>query len=233
MVIVSSSVLVLSVVKELDLSPDKISSIADRNSWLNNVLVKWSWGWTLSCLLPTVFISTYHCSRWCRLLHLSRLAVAHCVWYTTTTMFVKLDDKIGSCSDDSSLTRRQCVQNNASWSGFDISGHIFLLSYCVYILTEETTALCRLTSCDARQLTSSSCNNSWSRTMAFSLQIYAGLQMLVWIFMILVTSLYHHTLLEKIFGEVFAILVWYISYICLYGSMPYLPPKPYTKSSLN
>ena len=219
---------VLSIVAWLDLSP-QWTFLSDKNNVVNSLLVKWSWGWSLLCLIPSVLItaSLYSGLQWREVVrHLSRLLVAHCVWFFTTQAFVSLDTAVGGCSDGSSRTRNKCLRQNSSWDGFDISGHVFLLTYCAYVLTEEVSGL-RL--------------EVWERfsghsqlpphlhttlsPLAHCLELFAAALMTVWVVMTIATSLYFHSVLEKLLGGGCGWLAWLLTYDWLYGKR-YMPRRP-------
>ena len=235
-------VLLLSVLASLELTP-YIPCFADKNNVFNSLLVKWSWGWSLLCLVPTVMItaSLYTGLRWKEVLgHLARLGVAHCMWFFVTKAFVVVDSAVGSCSDGSGQTRRECLQQKASWHGFDISGHVFLLTYCVYVLTEEVAGLRWEVwgkyeeHLQWQERTVNKLN--WVQELlpqmyrvcsplAHGLELFAAALMVIWIAMTITTSLYFHSLPEKALGGLFSILAWLLTYGWLYGR-PAMPLKP-------
>lgn len=234
--------LLLSCVAWLDLSPES-SWLSDKRNPVNSLLVKWSWGWSLLCLCPSVMLTAFLYSglQWRQVLrHFSRLLVAHCVWFSVTRAFVLLDSAVGTCSDVTHSTRSQCVEDGSSWVGFDISGHTFLLTYCVYVLTEEVSglrlevwaeydgalelehravnklggvvgALCRL--------------HALCSPLAHSLELFAAALMTVWVAMVIATSLYFHSMPEKLIGGLCSWLAWQLTYGWLYGKV-YMPTRP-------
>lgn len=174
------------------------------------------------------------------LLHLSRLVVAHCVWFSFTRAFVFLDNAVGSCSDSVSTTRSQCVLEDNSWSGFDISGHTFLLTYCVYVLTEEVSGLrwevwgqydgsleleYRAVNKLAGMITVLPRLHELSSPLAHSLELLAAALMTVWVTMLITTTLYFHSIPEKLLGGMCGWLSWQLTYGWLYGKA-YMPIRP-------
>ncbi|XP_078739383.1 uncharacterized protein LOC144952786 [Lampetra fluviatilis] len=98
--------------------------------------------------------------------HAARLLVATAVWFVATEVFVVIDQITGSCHAATTTTttgtttaaataattattatapppplaavdRRACQRLGGSWSGVDISGHAFLLTYCLLLGLEE------------------------------------------------------------------------------------------------
>lgn len=234
--------MLLSCVAWLDLSP-KSSWLSDKRNAINSLLVKWSWGWSLLCLFPSVMLTAFlYSGLQLRqvLLHFSRLVVAHWVWFSFTRAFVFLDSAVGSCSDSVSTTRSQCVQENNSWSGFDISGHTFLLTYCVYVLTEEVSGLRQevwgeYDSClemeyrAVNKLTGVVAVlprlHKLTSPLAHSLELFAAALMTVWVTMVITTSLYFHSIPEKLIGGMCSWLAWQLTYGWLYGKA-YMPIRP-------
>ena len=227
-------VLLLSALSALELSPHS-PSLADKNNVFNSLLVKWSWGWSLLCLLPTVTLtaSLYTGLRWKEVLgHLARLAVAHCIWFLVTNAFVFVDSALGTCSDGSGSGRRECVQGKGSWHGFDISGHVFLLTYCVYVLTEEVAGLrwevwgTYMESLGRQERIVSKLSLAHEQLpyihltctpVAHGLELFAAALMTIWIAMTMTTSLYFHSLPEKVLGGLLSFLAWLLTYGWLYG----------------
>ena len=223
-------VLLLSVLSALDLSPHS-SFLQDKNNIFNSLLVKWSWGWSLLCLLPTVTLSA---SLYTRLRprevlgHLARLVVAHCIWFLVTNAFVYVDSSVGACSDGSGRNRRECVWGKANWHGFDISGHVFLLTYCVYVLTEEVAGLRwgrYKVPRRGKKLIWVQKTLPQMHQISCALELFAAALMVVWIAMTITTSLYFHSLPEKIVGALVSFIAWLLTYGWLYGRK-HTPPKP-------
>lgn len=236
-----TTVILLSSVSSLGFSPD--SWLAERRNPINTHLLKWSWGWTLLCLCPSVMITSClytGLDRLSVLRHVSRLLVAHCVWYSMTSVFVVLDSFVGQCDDGSANSRAACVRDGRQWSGFDISGHVFLLTYCVYVLTEEAANL-RVEvwyeyngslEMEQRALLKLSSRKDFLPHMhrlcsplAGALELLATAEVLLWTVMVGATSLYFHSFLEKVLGFICGYVAWNITYCRLYGHS-YLPCRP-------
>ena len=175
--------------------------------------------------------------------HFARLGVAHLIWMSVTSLFVIIDSYTGVCEDnDSILERSDCIKRGHFWSGFDISGHIFLLTYCVFVLTEECANI-KLEVWDEYQgvlhFENRVVNKLSDKTKELlpqvhrlvgyfidKLELLALTEVLLWMVMLTATSLYFHSFTEKILGYAFGLLSWYLTYGLLYGSARYLPCRP-------
>ena len=137
-----------------------------------------------------------------------RLGVNTGVWYLFAVfLFPAIQERTGVCSLSEHLTRYRCYKAGHSWSGFDISGHCFLLTWNNLVIIEEIKKL------------------DWSEIKEKSLALYRvssavtillhGL-MVIWETMMMATSLYFHSTIEKVLGNK-ALLKDPTNYwICLY-----------------
>ncbi len=196
------------------------------------------------CLVPTVMFSSflYTGMSWNMVLkHFARIGVSHTIWLTLTTSFVLLDEAIGTCSGDDASGRSECLRNGHLWEGFDISGHIFLLTYCILVLTEETAGIRwevwslyedmwmqehqvvnKMSDERKEQLLILHRLSTWPVSL---LELLATAQVILWTVMLTTTSLFFHSVFEKLLGFVLGCLAWYLTYGWLYGR-PYTPCKP-------
>lgn len=214
-----------------------------RGNPINRYLVKLSWMWTLIFLIPAVSISSvlYSATYRTALRHMGRVAVGHVTWYCTTWLIDSVDNGLGTCSVGGIKTAKSCVTSGHEWSGFDISGHIFMLFYCIFLITEEVYNISKAVwgryedalSREKCVLEKKGDLEYWLRKLHHLsgylvevLQWYALALVLIWTFMLLMTSLYYHTFMEKLIGSLVAVGAWYISYRTLYGKAPYLPCRP-------
>ena len=218
------------------------SYFSNKHNQLNVFLVKFCWGWTLLCVLPSVLLGAflYTALDWRQVLrHLGRAVVGHVIWLTVTTSFVSLDSYVGECSSVDIEHRSTCLKEGHSWSGFDISGHVFLLTYCMFVITEECQ-LIRLEVWDQfpvvldlehrskdklsqdRQQILSKLHELLFRPVQL-LESLALAQVLVWFGMVLASVVYFHTFVEKVLGFAISYLAWYCTYRWMYGR-PYVPP---------
>ena len=236
-------VVIGSIFHELSLSPE--TPFSDVNNPLNQYFVKISWGWSLIDLLPTVFITAalFTALNWKRLLqHMSRLAVSHIIWYTVTRFFVAVDTATGTCADETTTERYTCLKSGQEWYGFDISGHVFLLTYCIYVLSEECDGIkaeiwnrypillqeheivnkLQLSVEDRELLPLWHKKATW---FVKFLELLATAEVILMAVMTSATAFYFHTFVEKLLGYIFGLAAWFLTYRCLYGK-PYCPSRP-------
>ena len=224
--------------------PDTVFS--DKYNPVNKYLVKFSWLWTCMWMLIAVSVTSalYSALTFKVILrHLGRVAVSHTVWYSTTTLIELLDNSVGTCSKESITSAKACTRGGHEWTGFDISGHIFLLSYCVFVITEEAANVSDevwqgyngTVENQQRVLSKSGTSEleTWlvdihARVTSFAraLELFALLLVVIWSAMLVATSLYFHTFVEKLLGLLISVAIWYFTYGVLYGRSPYLPAKP-------
>lgn len=116
----------------------------------NTYFVKFSWAWTfiLTGIFTYLTSAVYCCGdRKGIMRHMGRLIVGTIVWFLWTNIFTMVEESTGQCilKDGSSLfsirTRRTCIAKNGKWTSFDISGHSFLLIWCVFVMIEEAKAI--------------------------------------------------------------------------------------------
>ena len=233
-------VIVASVACSVSFAPQ--TCFDNRDNLLNRVFVKFSWGWTLSLLLPMVTLSSYvyeKASKMDVLKNLLRVAVSHVIWYVFTTAFVLLDHAVGTCSNATYEYRQECHKNGSMWYGFDISGHTFLLSYCILVITEESIPVSQNVWQQAGNIISSigeliHLQKAYYKisSLLSILRFYGVVLILLSTLMILTTNLYFHTMPEKILGFIIAVLCWYITYRHMYGAIWFLPCPDHTTKKL-
>lgn len=195
---------------------------ADVDNPFNQYLVKWAWGWTLA------LVSLHHLVQpgpWDfskeGLGKACRLAMGHMVWYLGARLaFPWFEEATGVCKASHFTSRRACYKGNSIWTGFDTSGHCFLLTFNNLLISEET-AESRKGKLEIIQKKKNGDGDNkqqegeeeqpfaWSRLLLCLL-------MLVWDVMIICTSLYFHTFLEKVLGTACGVGAWYLLYRVLY-----------------
>jgi len=121
---------------------------AQPNNFLNIFFVKFAWGWTfLAVLLYSVLSHRRASGSWVRrglAESLVRLGAGTAVWYCFARLaFPWLEQLTGVCTLSSQLTRSACYRAGHRWTGFDISGHCFLLTWNNLFMLEEFTSLTR------------------------------------------------------------------------------------------
>jgi len=193
---------------------------ADVDNPFNQYFVKWAWGWTLA------LVSLHHLVQpgpWDfnreSLGKVLKLAMGHMVWYLGARLaFPWLEEATGVCKASHLITRRACYKGGSIWTGFDTSGHCFLLTFCNLFISEES-AESRKDKVEATKAKKGGDGDSkqeeveppfaWSRLLLCLL-------MLVWDVMIICTSLYFHTFLEKVLGTLCGVGAWYLLYRVIY-----------------
>ena len=238
-------VLLGSTLRVLGINYGSTTPLADKRNPFNQIFVKWSWAWTLFCVIPTVLLTSAlytGLNKWAMVRHMGRVAVAHIIWYLTTSLFERIDSISGECSDSSITSPRACIKQGNNWMGFDISGHVFLLTYCILVLTEETAGIKmevwdeynsvllqqkRVVSKLSEQVMQLLPKLHRLTTFIVSLlELLATAEILLWTFMLCTTSLYFHDFIEKLLGAVIGCGAWYITYSLLNGSGKWAPLAP-------
>ena len=161
---------------------------------------------------------------------------------TVTSLIVLLDSIVGICAVDDITDRSVCIKSGHVWTGFDISGHVFLLSYCIYVITEEsaniklevwyeyTNTIAQenhvMNKLPERVKTGLPLLHKIASWLIEPLELLSLALVLVWTVMIAATSLYFHSFVEKVLGFACGYIAWYLTYKCLYGKYPYVPCRP-------
>ena len=134
-----------------------------------------------------------------------RLLVNTGVWYLFAVMvFPAVQERTGVCSLSQHLNRRACYKAGHTWTGFDISGHCFLLTWNNLVIIEEIKKL-NFSEIKGRSLLLYHVSNG--------VTLLLHVLMIIWETMIVATSLYFHSTIEKVLG----ITVISISESCLKG----------------
>lgn len=238
--ILSVMVVFGSVICSISFAPE--TCFDDRNNLINRVFVRFSWAWTLLFLLPMVALSSYVYEKAIKmdvLKNLLRVAVAHAIWYVLTTAFVLLDHAVGTCANAAYEYKHECHKSGSLWHGFDISGHTFLLSYCILIVTEEAIPVRHNVWQQAGNIISNMGEPIQLQQAYYKispvmgvLRLYGVVLILLSALMTLTTNLYFHTMPEKSLGFIIAVLCWYVTYHYMYGATWLLPQPDYTMKKL-
>lgn len=199
--------------------------------------MKVAWAWTLWLLLPFITLTTYELGR-SKLLHgrarsallvlrrLGALLVGTAVWYLCTELFIYIENLTGECSLQGKPSqpgqpprlygsKRECQRDSGVWSGFDISGHCFLLSYCAMMILEELAVLEVLALEHSSKL----------RVVINVLLVSLCSLTMIWVFMFLCTALYFHDFSQKLLGVLIGLGAWYGTYRFWYLK-PFSPGLP-------
>ena len=234
LVVLLFSAIDFSLSGKLGLFDRDIVDFKEKNNALNVYFVKISWFWTLVCIFPISVTTGYLLSGVSIkgvFVSLGRLSVATAVWWILTTFFIHVDQITGVCSaGEDVLDRMSCRKGGHTWIGFDISGHIFLLTYSILVVTEELKALKEIQSLqdvgdDIGDVTSAREHHMHVRDtlkVLKSLSWYFKSLCFCFMFaafaMLVATSLFFHTFVEKVLGLALGISVWWLTYGFLYPS---------------
>jgi len=176
------------------------SFLADVNNPINQYLVKFAWGWTFYPLCFLVASVSYNSERKILTRRSSitflRLLSATFVWYFFAVyLFPLIERQTGVCQTSHILSPGKCRKAGFRWTGFDISGHCFLLTWNSLVIIEELGKL--------------KLNQNWTSVLLKNLLL---ILLVVWEMMMMTTSVYFHTVPEKIIGVCCAIIPWLILY---------------------
>ncbi|XP_038659143.1 fat storage-inducing transmembrane protein 2 isoform X1 [Scyliorhinus canicula] len=205
------------------------SYFSNRRNALNVYFVKFSWGWTLGLLLPFVFTSNYFVQRdvLFAVRRITSCVVGTAVWFFSTRLFHVIENFTGECYESQNVTVLHefenlytCRKHGHLWLGFDISGHSFLLSYCVLIIAEEIAVVNELHKVEQKR-------GKATATIIKSLFIALNALLLLWVWMFFCTAIYFHDMPHKIIGTAFGISAWYGTYRFWFKKSfsPGLPPE--------
>ncbi|ROT81216.1 putative fat storage-inducing transmembrane protein 2-like [Penaeus vannamei] len=119
--------------------------LTGKKSTLNQVFVKLGWGWTFSIIgIFSLFSLLIH-KDWikrmkCIAVRLAITTFFFFIWCSIT--FPTIERYTGYCIHNGisfSFAKRECVKRpEHEYVSFDISGHSFLLTYCIMIIIEES-----------------------------------------------------------------------------------------------
>ncbi|XP_069739839.1 acyl-coenzyme A diphosphatase FITM2 [Narcine bancroftii] len=205
------------------------SYFSNRRNVFNVYFVKFSWGWTMGLLLPFIFISNYFVRRDAlfAVRRLTSCVVGTVIWFLPTRIFHVVENFTGRCFESQNMTvlegfetKDVCSKQGHSWVGFDISGHSFLLSYCILMIMEETAIMNEIYKLEQKPQKAIS-------TIIKSLFIALNILFLLWIWMFFCTAVYFHDLPQKMIGTILGISAWYLTYKFWYMKpfSPGLPPE--------
>lgn len=163
----------------------------DKRNPLNQWFVKLGWFWTTALTLPFLFIGLRNNDRDGVAKALLRTTLSTFIWFFSVNVFQFFDTN----------------------TGFDISGHTFLLIFSNLMISSEIRLSDESMSEESKEnRDSDTLDSSHRSTMKLSLQILSVL----WDFMLLQTALYYHTILQKLIAVIWAIGSWYILHILFY-----------------
>ncbi|XP_050686299.1 acyl-coenzyme A diphosphatase FITM2-like isoform X1 [Eriocheir sinensis] len=217
-----------------------IEAITGRQSILNQVFVKKAWGITL------VVFSLYRITslflrpklRVDLKQFLVRSAVTTlCFFFWCQAIFPVIDDFSSTCiagNQTLALSKYECLSKEGrEYLSFDISGHAFLLTFCVLVMMDESKEILYFlwlgkwlfgeatqdktedSTWPTLEEKAAKSLRKWfpllSPLVAITFLIMCALALL-WDFMILITTLYYHSFAEKGVGTALALLSWGLIY---------------------
>ena len=181
--------------------------------------------------------------------NMCRMIVNSVVWYYTIHGFVSIEKSYGSCSGATSNSPEVCVKAGGKWTGFDISGHTFLLLFSTLLMLEEISVMVgwepfgHHLNAQNQQYTKSLKIGSCRQFLLFdkfALAIRVNFILItiltvIWQFMLIQTVFFYHTMIQKAIAGLWATLCWTLLYKFLYRIdflMPFIrpPSRPYMES---
>lgn len=164
----------------------------EKSNLLNQWFVKIGWFWTISLLLPLLFITIRNDDKETVFTAILRLIMSTTIWYISVNLFQYIDGT----------------------TGFDISGHTFLLMFSNLIIFSELKLV-------EKELGTKEGGNKQDNNISESqhyLTIKKALLILtiLWDFMLIQTALYYHTLIQKVLAASWAVGSWYVLHIFFY-----------------
>uniref|UniRef100_UPI00358F39C3 acyl-coenzyme A diphosphatase FITM2-like n=1 Tax=Myxine glutinosa TaxID=7769 RepID=UPI00358F39C3 len=187
--------------------------MADSRNVFNVYFVKLAWGWTLGLNVLYILAKTTSSAHALRttLNSLLRMVLGTAVWFLFTNAFIYVENSFGTCSLETvklpAITSRAACEivHNRVWNGFDISGHAFLLTYCMLVIRSELFA------------SHDNASNYWLLVLNQALVIALLCLMCLWLWMLTWTLLYFHIWSHLIVGATFAFLAWGVTYGLWFG----------------
>ncbi|KAL7677477.1 hypothetical protein ACOME3_003715 [Neoechinorhynchus agilis] len=219
-------IIACSVIHSLDI-PDKSVYLANKKNILNVLFIKNGWFWTLLLGVPFVVlsqcsVSSYNVASIARAI--LRLMVATFFWYGITSWFEQIQMWTGShCVNLTSdivlpsLNKNDCLKiRNTRWNhaGVDLSGHVFLITYSLLILTEEAQPYVRFTWSKSDRMKDRTIKEIRRRIGSYTdvIFILMGLLCVLWEGMLVSTCLYFHKFLHKITAYLITVAIWFVTY---------------------
>ncbi|XP_078609517.1 acyl-coenzyme A diphosphatase FITM2-like [Branchiostoma floridae x Branchiostoma japonicum] len=253
-------VIVCSLVHQF--APLQDSYLNNSDNVLNAYFAEWSWAWTVIPTAIFVLLTSYVYTLGevkTVLKHQVRMVVGTVVWGVWVGLFLGVRQWTASCSDRSFGTNSTgCEEAGHRWEGYDISGHTFLLSFCVFFITSELTVLLQwdrvpelLEKAGTRRLGDqqssdradepsqdgthiredqaafSSSLERFYRLTPFVWPLFCLLVVLtlLWMFLLVITALYFHSVGEKLIGLFCGTLSWWLTYEVWYRRAAF-PGRP-------
>ena len=214
------------------------SYLSNKRNVFNVYFVKLGWGWTLGLLIPFISLTSSVYTSFnptSMLKHLSRMAVGTFGWYFWVNMFVYIEELTGQCEGEETLSsKKTCHFHGFHWDGFDISGHAFLLTYSALVISEEIQVK-RWWSAELRNTRRTTWFDRVQPLVSLLVDllfIFISLLLILWEFMLVFTSVYFHTVHQKVLGALVALFTWFVTYGVWYEN-ELSPGRPWTPWNYN
>lgn len=174
----------------------------DKRNVLNQWFVKNGWGWTSLAITPLIFKNIEAGDKEAVSRTIFRLIISTFLWYVSVNLFQYID----------------------TTTGFDISGHTFLLMFSNLMITSEL----KLSNVTLKHSQFSTKTNiiQGQDSGVMLIKIFVSTLSFLWDFMLLQTALYYHTILQKAIAAVWAIGSWYILHQLFYQKSQLELDKP-------
>ena len=209
-----------------DFLPPPDTYFSNKRNVFNVYFVKLGWGWTLGLMTPFVCVTSFvytSCDLRVMLKHCSRLAVATFGWYFWVNLFVYIEELTGFCEGEEALiSKKTCHVEGYHWEGVDISGHAFLLIYSALVISEEIQVK-KLWSDIAyygvdnkgnisRDLETLLSKHGIATPFVEAIFLCSSLLLILWELMLVSTTVYFHSVYQKVLGALIAIFTWHVTY---------------------
>ena len=219
-----------------DFFPLPGSYFSNKKNIFNVYFVKRGWGWTCGLLLVFIFMNLARKEVGVKIIwkHILRLLYGTLIWFIFTTIFEQIESWTGHCEGDFiKESKIDCLGEGLQWNGFDISGHCFLLTFCILLINEELFAITtghtgkkRETS-ELWEFDQRATEKTTQKAVLTLLSISLTLLMILWEFMLFFTCIYFHTVHQKASGTVIGIFAWHLIYnIAVKFKHPLMPNAP-------
>lgn len=219
--------------------------IMRKDNFLNVYFAKWSWAWTIGFLTPYMMLTSYTYSESLKrgiASVLLRVVICTGLWYFwTVIVFHTVQNKTAICYDTERNPvldiddRSSCKAKNFKWIGWDISGHIFILTFTSLMITSElqiqrkwnliTTQAAKYLTNNTKMLERVKSRQKSTIKIVKILYFTNCVLEILWFLSMVLTCLYYHTFMSKAFAAVFAILSWNVTYdgVFRYSKFPFYP----------
>ncbi|CAB4061338.1 unnamed protein product [Lepeophtheirus salmonis] len=129
--------LILSILSEFSSFSQTKNYLSNPHNIFNIYGVKYGWGWTLAGTLPFITSTSIVLKGKSLPYGMIRLAIATGIWFISTCIFQSIESTTGICNSPQYYTKVTCRRAGFNWSGFDVSGHSFLLIWNNLFILEE------------------------------------------------------------------------------------------------